>query len=189
MHLVFFVWLLFFVSCSSIVSFCSAWRLKHRRMATHNERLHSLSSTKGNLLRITFHDSMIPLSSFFFFFHHSDQNRISRSGRLPHRQFHCVCVFVCTQGDLGEQTQYDDGINTSPLVRNAVSASAWADMGGKCCHMVFSSRGSLLMSPMPIWLLSGISDWWGGGESFWYFWWYYFTINSSPYSFTQVKAS
>lgn len=37
----------------------------------------------------------------------------------------CVCVFVYTQGDLGEQKQYDDAINTSPSVRNVVSASAY----------------------------------------------------------------
>lgn len=68
----------------------SARRLKLRWMVTHNESLHSLSSTKDNLLRFTFHDSLIPLSSRFFS-HHWNQNRISRSGRLPH-WVQCVCA-------------------------------------------------------------------------------------------------
>lgn len=46
-----------------------------------------------------------------------------------------VCVFVCTQGELDKQKQYNDAVN-APSVRNAVSASVCE---GKYCHMVFSS--------------------------------------------------
>lgn len=97
-------------------------------MVIHNERLHSLSSAKDNLLRIAFHDSMIPLSSSFYsslpVVFRSESN-ISLGEVTTSALSLCVCVFVCTQGELDKQKQYDDAANTSPSVRNAVSASAY----------------------------------------------------------------
>ncbi len=116
-----------FISCSSIVCSCSAWRLKHRRTAIYNERLHSLSSAKDNSLRIAFHDSMIPLSTIFY----SSLPVVCRSEtNISHGEVTTsapslrVCVFVWTRGESDKQKQYDDAVNTSPSVRNVVFLSA-----------------------------------------------------------------
>lgn len=95
------------------------------------------------------------------FIHHSlssaDQNQISCLGRfriLPQKCTHCrrrVCVFICDGGDFDKQKQYDDAVNSSPSVRNAVCAPACE--GGNTAIWCFPHWwGSLLMSPMLIWL-------------------------------------
>lgn len=150
-----FVWLLFFVSCSSIISSCSAWRLEHHWMVIHNECLHSLSSTKGNLLKITFHESMILLSSSFSSLR---SNRIFCSRRLQHWPIGgvCLCEHEVTQANRNSV------MTPSTLLPLLEMLYLLQLMRWKCNHMVFSSQGPLLMSPMPIWALSGMSDWWGG---------------------------
>lgn len=118
MQPIFFVWLLFFVSCGSIISSCSAWRLKHHWMVIHNDCLCSLSSTKGNLLKITFHESIILLLSSFFI----PQIKIEYFARGGYN-IGCVCLCECEVSQANKQ--YDDAINTSASVKNVVSALAY----------------------------------------------------------------
>lgn len=145
-----FVWLLFSASCSSIVRCCYAWRLKHLRMATHNESLHSLSSTKDNLLRITFHDSMIPLSGTFFC-HHWNQNRISCLGRLSHQRFHWECVSLHTRWISETETRR---LSILPLLEMLICFSLWVGNTAIWCFL-HSARFSF----RPCWYsqLSGMS--------------------------------
>lgn len=120
-----------FVSCSSIVHSHSAWRLKHHQMAIHNEHLHSLASAKDNSLRMAFHVSMIPLSGSFYsslpVVFRSESNILLGEVLDLTTEMHTLlllCVFICDRGDFDKQKQYDDAVNSSPSVRNAVSAPA-----------------------------------------------------------------
>lgn len=101
----------------------------------------------------------------------SDQNQVSRLGRfgiLPHQCCHPVCVCVCAQGETDKQEQYDDAVNTSPSVGNAVSASACEretlPYGG-----FFTDEALFSCHPCQYGWLSGTSDWEDGQLLFFFY--------------------
>ncbi len=153
-----------FISCSSIVCSCSAWRLKHRRTAIYNERLHSLSSAKDNSLRIAFHDSMIPLSTIFY----SSLPVVCRSEtNISHGEVTTsapslrVCVCVNTRWIRQTKTVWWRCQHFSLCSKCCIPFSLWVGNAAIWCFLHW--RGSLLMSPMPIWLTQW-DVWWMRGK-------------------------
>lgn len=122
----------------------------------------------------------------------SDQNRISHLGRLPHQRCHCVCAFVCTQAELDKQEQYDDAVNTSPSVRNAVSASAY-EREILPYGVFFTDEALFSCRPCRYGWLSGMSDWMRRWTTLLFLSRYFFTSNHrflvSPAVTLQVLSS
>lgn len=107
-------------------------------MAIRNERLHSLSSAKDNSLRITFHDSMITLSSSFYssvpvVFRSESNISLGEVQDLTTSAL-SLCVCICVN-----QTNRNSMMTLSTLFPLLEMLYLLQLMRGKYCHMVFSS--------------------------------------------------
>lgn len=151
----FFDWLWFFVRCSSIVSSCSAWRREHRRMATHNECLHSLSPTKRKLARNHFSWLNDPIIRHVFFSFSITQ---IRTERLANQMVHvCFCQHEVSKANRNSMVM-------PPTLLPMFEMLCLSQLpSGKCCHMAISSWGSYHAACVDI---AAAFDWGRDSKSF-----------------------